>query len=150
METSPLEWILIFLVVVVPVLGLTARLALKPIVDAILRLQQAFSQTTDSHQIHERMRQMDREITVLQAEVEKLSEVSSFHESMLASRSGKEPKARCPRRVKRSRERGAGRCPVSIRLATTVNNVVRASARLRRAPEYAALMARGHVSLSGR
>ena len=87
METSPLEWILIFLAFVVPVLGLTARLALKPIVDAILRLQQGFSQVTDAPQIRDRMRQMEQDIVTLQAEVDRLTEVSSFHESVLDSRS---------------------------------------------------------------
>ena len=87
METSPLEWILIFLAFVVPVLGLTARLVLKPIVDAILRLQQGFSQVTDAPQIQDRMRRMEQDIIALHAEVDRLAEVSSFHESVLDSRS---------------------------------------------------------------
>jgi hypothetical protein len=90
METSPLEWILIFLAFVVPVLGLTARLALKPIVDAILRLQQGFSQAIDTPQIQRRMHQMEQDITALQAEVDRLTEVSSFHESVLVSRTGEQ------------------------------------------------------------
>ncbi len=97
METSPLEWTLVFLVVVVPVLGLTARLALKPIVDAILRLQQAFTSSVDSAQIQERMGQMDREMRILQAEVDRLSEVSSFHESILVTRPHSEPQQVAPK-----------------------------------------------------
>jgi hypothetical protein len=85
METTPIEWMFAFLVVAVPVLGLTARFALKPMVDAIVRLHERFSETAGGALLEQRVVEMDQELQRLRAEVARLSQVTSFHESLLAA-----------------------------------------------------------------
>lgn len=83
---------LVFLVIV-PALGVTARFALKPIVDALLRLKEggllptALRNADDAASLTAEVRQLRVEIAQLQQSVARLEEAESFHRG-LAGHSG--------------------------------------------------------------
>jgi hypothetical protein len=75
----------IFCVVCVPVLAITARLALKPIVDAIVRLRESSGTLQLSDGAAGRMMEMEGEIRRLQSSVSRLEETVDFQQKLLAS-----------------------------------------------------------------
>ncbi|MBV9773347.1 MAG: hypothetical protein JO040_05330 [Gemmatimonadetes bacterium] len=84
----------LFSVVVLPALAVTARFALKPIVDAILRLKEGGVLSnnavsgTDPMLLAE-IRQMREEMAQLQQSVAQLQDVESFHRAL--AESGRQP-----------------------------------------------------------
>ncbi len=77
-----IELSLVFSLVVLPALGITARLALKPIVDAILRLKEGMDSRPAAEVQH-----LVEEVRQLRATVERLEVADSFHRSLLESTS---------------------------------------------------------------
>lgn len=73
---------LLFLVVVVPVLAVTARLALRPLIDAILRLHEAFAEPHGIADAARRITVLEAEVEGLRQEVRKLGEVEAFHSAL--------------------------------------------------------------------
>ncbi len=78
-----LIFILVFLIVAVPILGLTARLALKPIVDAIVRLRETFADSSGGS-TERRMRALEEELRQVRAELQRLAEAEAFHRKLYA------------------------------------------------------------------
>lgn len=64
--------------VVFPALALTVRLSLKPIVEAIVRLREAFV-GSDLPASQARIARLEGEVRELKAEVERLAEVEEFY-----------------------------------------------------------------------
>ena len=80
-----LKLLLVFSLIVIPVLGITARFALKPIVDAILRLREGgFLQgdRADLPDVATELRHLRAEVAEVRAEVARLQEVESFHAAL--------------------------------------------------------------------
>jgi hypothetical protein len=76
---------IIFCVVCVPVLGLTARLALKPIVDAIVRLRESSGTVQLTDAVAGRMMELENEVRHLRAGVARLEETVDFQQKLLSS-----------------------------------------------------------------
>lgn len=77
-------FIFLFLIVVVPLLGLTARLAIKPMVDAIVRLRESFAQGAGGVLAERRVLELEDEVRQLRAEVRRLSDAEAFQRELLA------------------------------------------------------------------
>lgn len=73
-----------FLIVVVPLLGLTARLAIKPMVDAIVRLRESFAHGGGGGVVERRILQLEDELQQLRREVHRLAEAEAFQRELLA------------------------------------------------------------------
>lgn len=72
-----------FIVVIVPVFGFTARFALTPLLETILRLREMSAKQATASE--ERMLQLTQELHRLSAAVERLEEVSSFEQEIRRS-----------------------------------------------------------------
>jgi hypothetical protein len=76
--------LLVFFGVVVPVLGITARLAIKPMVNAIVRLRESFAQGAGSGLVERRVLQLEDELRQVRAEVQRLAEAEAFQRELLS------------------------------------------------------------------
>lgn len=75
-----------FFVVGVPVLGLTARLAIKPLVESILRVREAFlEESRADHVSASEVERLEREVRQLQEQVHRLTEATEFDRKLLGS-----------------------------------------------------------------
>jgi len=72
-------------VVCVPVLGITARLALKPIVDAIVRLRETAPPARLSDAVAGRVVELEDEVRHLRTSVARLEETVDFQQKLLAA-----------------------------------------------------------------
>lgn len=75
--------------VVIPALGATARFALKPIVDALIRLKEggllpSQSRPAESALLVEEVRRLREEVAQLTQTVNRLEEAESFHRRLAA------------------------------------------------------------------
>lgn len=76
-------------IVLIPVMGLTARFALKPVVEAFANLFEARSVEESVRILERRMSLMESQIESIDNSVNRLLEVSEFHAKLSAgSRSG--------------------------------------------------------------
>ncbi len=83
------EWMIVlvtFFVVGVPVLGITARLAIKPLVESILRVREAFLEErrpviADAGEVQ----RLEREVDELREQVQRLTEAAEFDRKLLGS-----------------------------------------------------------------
>jgi hypothetical protein len=75
-------------VVLVPVIGLTARFALKPVVEALARVFESRSVDETVRILERRVELQEQLIESLQASVEKLSETQEFDRQLAAPRAG--------------------------------------------------------------
>jgi hypothetical protein len=78
------EFILVFFIVVVPIFGITARLAFKPMVDAIIRLRESFAGGSDGGLVERRVLELEDEVRQLRQTVLELKESRTFHRELLA------------------------------------------------------------------
>ena len=83
------EWMIVlvtFFVVGVPVMGLTARLAIKPLVESILRVREAFLQESREEpvSVHE-VERLEAEVRELREQVQRLTEAAEFDRKLLSS-----------------------------------------------------------------
>ena len=62
----------------VPAIGITARFALKPIVDSIIRLRETFAETSHVHIDNEEIRMLRHEVGELKESVKQLRDVVEF------------------------------------------------------------------------
>jgi hypothetical protein len=75
-------------VVLVPVLAVSARVALRPIVDSLVRLNQAFG-SASSTESKQRIAELENRVEQLTEQVRRLEEAEAFHRQL--SR-GEEPR----------------------------------------------------------
>ena len=84
----PVDWtglaaiIMGSLIFLVPIAGLTARFALKPIAEAVARFQEARGSQDQLHMIEQRLQLLERQQSDLQEIVERLDEVVEFHDQL--------------------------------------------------------------------
>ena len=83
------EWLafLITLVVIgIPVMGLTARFAIKPLVESILRVREAFLEERRVDAVSpEDLRRLEAEMQELRQQVHRLTEAAEFDRKLLGS-----------------------------------------------------------------
>ena len=75
-------------IVLVPVIGLTARFALKPVVEALARVFESRSVDETVRILERRLELQEQQLEALQASVDKLSETQEFDRQLAAPRSG--------------------------------------------------------------
>lgn len=75
---------LIFFVVIVPILGLTARFALKPVVDSLLALRESLREEPKRPGRDDRILELEEEVALLRRAVRALEEARSWDDSLLA------------------------------------------------------------------
>ena len=76
---------IVLCVVCIPVLGITARLALKPIVDAIVRLRESSGSTQLSGAVAGRVMELEEEVRHLRTSVARLEETVDFQQKLLTA-----------------------------------------------------------------
>ncbi len=78
-----------FFVVGIPVLGLTARFAIKPLVESILRVREAFLEESRSENVRTaEMERLEQEVQELRQQVRRLTEATEFDRKLLGSDDG--------------------------------------------------------------
>jgi hypothetical protein len=75
-------------IVLIPVIGLTARFALKPVVEALARVFESRSVDETVRILERRVELQEQQIEALQASLEKLSETQEFDRQLAAPRAG--------------------------------------------------------------
>jgi hypothetical protein len=78
MDEDILAILAVFLVVFVPVAGITARIAIKPIVEAFTKYMQVRQGTEGMHLLERRIALLEQELGATRAEVQSLSEARDF------------------------------------------------------------------------
>ena len=71
------------LIVLLPIAGLTARFALKPIVEAVVRLRQTPGAAENLALIEQRMALMEQQQANMESDMGRLLEVQEFEEKLL-------------------------------------------------------------------
>ena len=66
------------MVVLIPVAGLTARFALKPIAEAVARMREAQGTNRELQLIEQRLALMEQQISNIESDVREIEEKSSF------------------------------------------------------------------------
>lgn len=69
-------------IILIPVIGLTARFALKPTVDALTRFFDHKGLDESVHILERRMALMEQQIEGMESSVRRLAEVSDFHRAL--------------------------------------------------------------------
>ncbi len=75
-------------IVLVPVIGLTARFALKPVVEALARVFESRSVDETVRILERRVELQEQQIEALQSSVKLLSETQEFDRQLAAPRAG--------------------------------------------------------------
>lgn len=86
--TSLVATILGISIVLVPVIGITARFALKPTVEALSRLFEHRGLDDTVHILERRIELQEHQIDALEATVRRLGEVTDFNRELLAPKPG--------------------------------------------------------------
>jgi hypothetical protein len=85
MQVSPIEFVPLVsvfmgtLIVLVPVVGITARFALKPIAEAMAKIKSAQGANEQMVIMQQRLELMEQQLGVMESEVHRLKEVEEFH-----------------------------------------------------------------------
>jgi ubiquinone biosynthesis protein UbiJ len=90
------RYVLLSAVVIVPALGITARFALRPIVDAVVRLREAMAEsgsTALAQALAVEVRELRAETATLRDEVARLSTIEAFHRQLQQPHAGELPPA---------------------------------------------------------
>lgn len=85
------DWAIVlvtFIVVGIPVMGLTARLAIKPLVESILRVREAFLEKPGDGASAAEVERLERDVRELREQVRRLTEASEFDRKLLGSEDG--------------------------------------------------------------
>lgn len=78
-----------FFVIGVPVMGLTARFAIKPLVESILRVREAFlEESRADHASAAEVHRLEQEVRELRQQVHRLTEATEFDRKLLSSDDG--------------------------------------------------------------
>ena len=75
-------------VVLIPMIGLTARFALKPVVEALARVFESRTADETVRILERRVELQEQQIEALQSSLEKLSETQEFDRQLAAPRAG--------------------------------------------------------------
>ena len=89
------KFVMMFVVIGVPVLAITARLAMKPIVESIVQLRKAFNESKEPTAAEAaQLAMLEREVADLRREVEQLKNVREFEHALRpgAARQLEQPK----------------------------------------------------------
>lgn len=79
-------------IVLVPVIGITARFALKPTVEALARLFEHRGMAESIGILERRMALLEQQLESLDGSVKQLAEVADFHRALASGEGGTPPK----------------------------------------------------------
>ena len=82
--TSLVAVIGVFLVVLIPVAGLTARFALKPIVEAIFRARESPTAARETALLEKRVALLEQQLRSVEGSMERLAEGAEFRRQLEA------------------------------------------------------------------
>jgi hypothetical protein len=85
-------------VVLVPVIGLTARFALKPVVEALAKVFESRSNDETMRILERRVELQEQQIETLQASLDRLTETREFDRQLAAPRAPSTREETAPRR----------------------------------------------------
>lgn len=85
-----LKFMVVLAIIVVPALAVSARLALRPIVEAILRLRDGYGPATPKDDA--RIAALEAEVRQLRAEFERLADTAEFDAQLQAPTSAGRPR----------------------------------------------------------
>lgn len=72
------------LIVLIPVAGVTARFALKPIADAIAKVKESQGASREMALMNQRLDLMEGQLSSLESTVQRIAEVQEFHAQLKA------------------------------------------------------------------
>ena len=84
----PIDWVALAavimgtLIVLIPIAGLTARFALKPIAEAFARVQEARGSQEQLQMLEQRLHLLEQQQANVESTVERLEEVVDFHDRL--------------------------------------------------------------------
>ena len=84
MDQQLIETLAVFLVVFVPVVGITARIALKPLIEAFAKNIQARQSSEALQLIERRMALLEQEMQVMRGEVHQIGDERDFYRRLSA------------------------------------------------------------------
>ncbi len=67
------------MVVLIPIAGLTARFALKPIAEAVARMREASGASRELGLVEKRLSLLEQQLSGLESDVRRIEEASEFH-----------------------------------------------------------------------
>lgn len=76
--TAMVAVIMGLLVVLIPISGLTARFALKPIAEAVARMREAQGTAREVDVLEQRVALLERQISTMETDIERLEATSEF------------------------------------------------------------------------
>ncbi|MFQ5680405.1 MAG: hypothetical protein ACE5HP_13225 [Gemmatimonadota bacterium] len=76
------------LVVLIPVAGITARFALKPIADAVARFRETQSAARQLELVEQRLALLEQQLGNVETEVQRLDEAVEFERQLAAGKEG--------------------------------------------------------------
>lgn len=79
-------------IVLIPVIGLTARFALKPTVEALARIFEGRGREEAMQMLERRVALLEQQVDAMEGAVGRLEETSSFDTQLRAGESGSPPK----------------------------------------------------------
>ena len=86
MSEELLIFILAVIVLGVPVMGLTARFAMKPLIESILRVREAFlTESRTGGASATELARLEQEVSELREQVQRLTEAAEFDRKLLGS-----------------------------------------------------------------
>ena len=95
----PVDWtglaavIMGTLIFLIPIAGLTARFALKPIAEAFAKFQEARGSQDQLHMLEQRVQLLEQQQANIEHTMERLEEVVEFHDQLEAPEGGTETSA---------------------------------------------------------
>jgi hypothetical protein len=84
MNDDLLGYAFVIAVFIIPALGITARFAVKPVVDAIVRLKESFGEAPVGGLVERRVLELEEELRQVQEELRRLSEAEAFQRSLIS------------------------------------------------------------------
>ncbi len=82
MDEDILAMLLISLIVFVPVAGITARFALKPLIDSVIRIAEMRRSTEDVRILERRIALLEQEMNGLKGEMHEIGEQKEFYRKL--------------------------------------------------------------------
>lgn len=82
MDPDTMKALFPFLLMFVPVLGITIRFALKPVTDSVLKVMQARQTGQEMQMLERRMQLMEQELQMLRSEMQLTGEQKEFYRQL--------------------------------------------------------------------
>lgn len=89
--TAVVAVVMFSLVILIPIAGITARFALKPIAEAVARVKEAQGSTRELGLLQQRVDLLEQQVGVMESDLHRLREVQEFHARLKSSEEAPDP-----------------------------------------------------------